>query len=123
MHQGLTGPLLDEAQIALLCGALGEDDLRAMLSELPRAARQALDEIRTAVASDNIQQARCAAHALKGLASSFGAARLAAIACEFEHATSSIASISQAIPVLDDLIGETSAALAFAGFASAGAGA
>jgi HPt (histidine-containing phosphotransfer) domain-containing protein len=109
MHERL--PLLDEAHIAMLREAVGDEDLRAMFAELPDATRQALDAVRAAVASDDAAGARHAAHTLKGVASSFGAARLAALACELEHPTSSITAISQGIAVLDDLIEETSAAL------------
>jgi histidine phosphotransfer protein HptB len=112
MHERLIGPVLDEAHIAMLREAVGDEDLRAMFAELPDAARQALDAIRAAVASDGLEAARHAAHTLKGVAGSFGAARLAAVACELEDPSSSIASISQGIPVLDDLIVQTSAALA-----------
>lgn len=119
MHERLTGPLLDEAHVAMLREAVGDEDLCAMLAELPDAARQALDAIRAAVVSDDLAVARHAAHTLKGVASSFGAARLAAVACELEHPTSSIASISQDVAVLDELIVETSAALALIGGSAA----
>jgi histidine phosphotransfer protein HptB len=104
-------PLFDEAQIALLRDALGEEDLRAMLSELPSAAGQACQNITTAVASSDLEEARRLAHALKGVASSFGAARLAAIAREFELEASSIASMMQRMPDLTAVLGETLAAL------------
>jgi histidine phosphotransfer protein HptB len=110
--KGVTGgPLFDEAQIAALRDALGEEDLRAMLSELPSAAGQALHKIRTALVSSDLEAARRAAHALKGVASNFGAARLAAIARELELEATSIASISQHILVLADTIDKTLAAL------------
>jgi HPt (histidine-containing phosphotransfer) domain-containing protein len=115
MPTALTEPLLDEAQLAILRDALGDEDLHAMLAELPGAAGDAIDRIRAAALSGDIQEARRAAHVLKGVASSFGAARLAAVASELEHPTSSIGSISQAIAVLDNLIVETSAALALVG--------
>jgi HPt (histidine-containing phosphotransfer) domain-containing protein len=105
-------PLFDVAQVALLRDALGEADLRAMLAELPNAAEQAGQKIRTALASDDLEEVRRAAHALKGIASSFGAARLAAIAREFELEATSIASMMQRMPVLADAIEKTSAAVA-----------
>jgi HPt (histidine-containing phosphotransfer) domain-containing protein len=112
MPRNLIGqPLFDLSQIALLRNALGEEDLRAMLSELPSAARQAFHEIRTALGSNDLEEIRRLAHALKGSASSFGAARLAAIACEFELESTSIASVAQRIPALADALEETLAAL------------
>jgi HPt (histidine-containing phosphotransfer) domain-containing protein len=120
MSDALTEPLLDDAQLAVLRDALGDEDLHAMLWELPGAASEAIDRIRAAVEAGDDQEARRAAHVLKGVASSFGAARLAAVACELEHPTSSIASISQGVQVLDDLIVETSAALALVGGSPSG---
>jgi histidine phosphotransfer protein HptB len=115
MFTALSEPLLDEGQLAVLRDALGDEDLQAMLSELPDAAKEAIDKIRSAVTSDDAAAARRAAHVLKGVASSFGAARLGALASELEHPTSSIASIAQGVVILDDLVVETAAALASAG--------
>lgn len=100
-------PLFDVAQIALLRDALGQEELRAMLSELPDAAGQASHSIRTAIASNDLQEARRLAHALKGVAGSFGAARLAAMAREFELEATSIASLEQRMPALARAIEET----------------
>jgi histidine phosphotransfer protein HptB len=104
-------PLFDMDQIALLRDALGEEDLRAMLSELPSAAEQACQNITTALASSDLEEARRVAHALKGVASSFGAARLAAIAREFELEATSIASMARRMPALAGTIDDTLAAL------------
>jgi len=112
MQSGLIDqPLFDLAQIALLRDALGQEDLHAMLSELPNAAGQACRNIRTALASNDLEEARRLAHALKGVAGSFGAARLAAIAREFELDATSIASLMQRMPALAVAIDETLAAL------------
>jgi HPt (histidine-containing phosphotransfer) domain-containing protein len=105
-------PLFDVAQIALLRDALGQEDLHVMFSELPRAVEQACHELRTALASNDLEEVRRQAHALKGVTSSFGAARLAAIAGEFEFEATSIAWVMQRMPALADAIEETSAALA-----------
>jgi HPt (histidine-containing phosphotransfer) domain-containing protein len=104
-------PLFDLAQIALLRDALGEADLRAMLADLPGAAERAGQKIRTALASNDLEEVRRQAHTLKGVASSFGAARLAAIAREFELEATSIASMLLRMPALADAIEKTSAAL------------
>jgi len=112
MQPGLIDqPLFDQAQIALLRGALGEDDLRDMLAELPGAAVQAFHEIWAALASNDLEEGRRLAHALKGVASSFGAARLASIAREFELEATSIESMKQRMPDLTHAIAETVAAL------------
>jgi histidine phosphotransfer protein HptB len=104
-------PLFDVAQIALLRDALGEADLRAMLADLPNAAERAGQKIREALASNDLEEVRRLAHTLKGVASSFGAARLAAIAREFELEATSIASMLLRMPALADAIEKTSAAL------------
>jgi HPt (histidine-containing phosphotransfer) domain-containing protein len=104
-------PLFDVAQIALLRDALGEVDLRAMLADLPNAAERAGQKIREALASNDLEEVRRVAHNLKGVASSFGAARLAAMAREFELEGTSIASMLLRMPVLADAIEKTSAAL------------
>jgi histidine phosphotransfer protein HptB len=112
MQRSLTDqPLFDMAQIALLRDALGEEDLRTMLSELPNVAGQACHNIRTALGSNDLGEVRRLAHDLKGVASSFGAARLAAIAREFELEASSIASMMPRMPALADAIDDTVAAL------------
>jgi HPt (histidine-containing phosphotransfer) domain-containing protein len=104
-------PLFDHVQIALLRDALGEENLRAMLSEFPGAAAQALCGIDTALSSNDLEEVRRLAHAFKGVASSFGAARLAAMAREFELEATSIASMMERMPALTDVINETLAAL------------
>ncbi|HEY0330894.1 MAG TPA: Hpt domain-containing protein [Rhodopseudomonas sp.] len=108
----LSEPLIDHTQIALLRRALGDEDLRDMLAELPEVARQGLDKIRAAVAASDLDEARRNGHALKGVASSFGAARIAAEARKIEAAGSSIAAISQGVALLERLIDETAVALA-----------
>jgi HPt (histidine-containing phosphotransfer) domain-containing protein len=105
-------PLFDVVQIALLRDALGEEDLRIMLSELPSAAGQACQKIEMALASNDLEEVRRLAHALKGVASSFAAARLAAIAREFELEAISIASMMQRMPALENTVAQTVAALA-----------
>ena len=104
-------PLFDQAQIALLRDALGQEDLRAMLSELPNAAARARDKMGAALASNDLEEARRVAHALKGVASSFGAARLAAVAGEFDLEATSNTSITQRMSALTNVIDKTVAAM------------
>lgn len=112
MQQSLTDlPLFDVAQIASLRNALGEEDLREMLLQFPSAAAEAFNNVATAFRSNELEEVRHLAHTLKGLASSFGAGRLAAIACEFELEAASIASMMQLMPALTDAIDATLAAL------------
>jgi HPt (histidine-containing phosphotransfer) domain-containing protein len=112
MQRSLTDQsLFDMAQIALLRDALGEEDLHAMLSELPNVAGRACHRIRMALASNDLEEVRRLAHDLKGTASNLGAARLAAIAREFELEAASIALMMQRMPALADAIDDTLAAL------------
>jgi HPt (histidine-containing phosphotransfer) domain-containing protein len=105
-------PLLDPVQIEMLREAMGPEDLGSMLAELPLHALQTRGAIEAALASEDLDQARREAHVLKGFASSFGAARLAAIAREMELDSPSITALRQCMPALIDIIEKTTAALA-----------
>jgi HPt (histidine-containing phosphotransfer) domain-containing protein len=109
-------PLLDDAQLDSLREALGEDDLHAMLSDLPQAALQTIDLIRGAVHSNDLDEVRRSAHVLKGVASSFGAARLAAMARELELETPTIDGVANCVPDLIETVERT--ATAFGGGAA-----
>lgn len=104
-------PLFDGLQIEMLCDAVGPDDLGAMLAELPRHAARSCEAIEAALASDDFEQACRAAHVLKGVASSFGAARLAAIARQMELESPSVAALRRHMPVLAEITRSTAAAL------------
>jgi histidine phosphotransfer protein HptB len=103
-------PLLDDAQLELLRAALDEEELCAMLSELPQAAMQAIESIDVAVQSNDIGGARRSAHVLKGVASSFGAARLAVMAREIELEMATIDCIAKCLPDLIEAVERTAAA-------------
>jgi len=112
MLEGVTQePLFDESQIELLRDALGEDELGEMFADLPEAAQRSLAAIEVAVEANDLEQAKRAAHVLKGVAGSFGAARLALIAREIELELPSVASIAQTIPVLMAALNDTAASL------------
>jgi HPt (histidine-containing phosphotransfer) domain-containing protein len=82
-----------------------------MLSEFPSAAAKLLAAIEVALASDNVDLARRAAHILKGCAGTFGAARVVEVAREIELECLSIESMRQRVPVLVDALNQTAAAL------------
>jgi histidine phosphotransfer protein HptB len=103
--------LLDDAQIELLREALDEEELSAMFADLPAAARQSLRAIEAALEQDDLDQVRRAAHVLKGVASSFGAARLSSIARAIELELPSIDSVTKCVPLLIETVERTSAAL------------
>jgi HPt (histidine-containing phosphotransfer) domain-containing protein len=104
-------PLFDREQIALLREALGPEDLGPMLAELPPQALLSLETIEAALAADDLDQSRRAAHVLKGFASSFGAARLAAIARDIELVCPSVTGMRQCMPELVATIEATAAAI------------
>jgi HPt (histidine-containing phosphotransfer) domain-containing protein len=104
-------PLLDPEQIELLRQAMGPEDLGAMLAELPQHALQSLDAIKAALAADDRDQTRRAAHVLKGFAGSFGAARLAAVARDMELECPSVKALRQCMPALVETIEATAAAI------------
>jgi HPt (histidine-containing phosphotransfer) domain-containing protein len=104
--------LFDEEQIAMLREAIGPDDLLIMLLDLPPAAEKAVAAITSALASDDIAQARRAAHILKGCAGTFGAAGLASLACEIELELPSIEAMLQRMPALIETLALTTASLA-----------
>jgi len=104
-------PLLDDEQIEMLREALDADELSAMFSELPSSAQNSLAAIEAAVAGDDLDRARREAHVLKGVASSFGAARLASIAGRIELEVTTIDAAAAWLPLLAVTVGKTVAAL------------
>jgi HPt (histidine-containing phosphotransfer) domain-containing protein len=104
-------PLFDEDQIALLREAIGPEDLLSMLSELSPAAAKSCNAIAEALMADDIDQARKAAHILKGCVSTFGAWRLAMIAAEIELELTTIDAMRDYMPILIETLNQTEAAL------------
>jgi len=104
-------PLFDAEQIKLLREAMGPEDLREMFAELPQHAGQAQDAIGAALAVDDLDQARRAAHVLKGFAGSLGAGRLAAIARMIELDAPSLIAARQYLPALAAAIEATTVRL------------
>ena len=106
-----TIPLLDEEQISLLHEALGADEFKAIYSDFPTAACAGLASVEIAVLQGDLDQAKRAAHAMKGVASSFGAERLASIACCIELEAESIAGLVPLMTMLGDTIEATNGLL------------
>lgn len=104
-------PLLDEAQIEALREALGADELRGMYGDLPASARASRDLIERAVRDQDMDAARKAAHVLKGVASSFGAMRLAEVARVIELDLPTAAAAAPFLGVLTGTVDDTVSAL------------
>lgn len=84
-------PLFDVAQVAMLRDALGADELSIMYRQLPGSIGRSLDAIDAALAAGDLAAIRSSSHALKGVASSFAAVRLEAIARQLELDVTSLA--------------------------------
>lgn len=108
-------PLIDDEQISLLREALDEVEWTAMCSQFPAAARQALDAIESGIVADDLHRVRREAHTLKGVAGSFGAARLSAVAFEIELGLDSIEAVANCAQVLVETARETIASLPLSG--------
>ena len=102
-----TEPLFENEQLDLLRAALGEDDLSAMLLQLPQAARHSFNAIQAALDAGDLDEARKAAHVLKGFSGSLGAARLSSVAREIELDLDTLASVANRMPLLSATIEAT----------------
>jgi HPt (histidine-containing phosphotransfer) domain-containing protein len=102
---------LDEYQIAALRTALGNEGLSATLAGLPQAISLSVGKIGTALDVGDLKAARWAAHALKGAASNFGAARLAALSGACDTDDISLEEIAARMPGLAEAADQTIAAL------------
>lgn len=100
-------PVFDEAKLAGLRLALGEDDLHAMMAHIPQEAVNNLNQIRAAVDARDLDAARRAAHGLKGMASNFGAKRLAVAARAIELEAPTIEAIADRVRELDAIVEAT----------------
>lgn len=88
------------------------DDLRAILALVAIEAAQCLDRIQTACADGTPTAARAAAHALSGMASNFGAARVASLAASIEASSTAGATIDPGmLRALEAAVCETDVAL------------
>jgi HPt (histidine-containing phosphotransfer) domain-containing protein len=79
-------PLLDTDRLDELRAAVG-DSYDMMIDMFPESAREELGALRAALDAGDAATARRAAHTLKGIAASFGATRVQAIAHMLEDTT------------------------------------
>lgn len=86
-------PVLDQRIVAKLRVHIKSDDLRAMLAMVAAESAQCLNRIQSACAEGTPTAAVDAAHALRGMASNFGAARVASLAASIEASCSAGTSI------------------------------
>jgi histidine phosphotransfer protein HptB len=102
-----TEPLFESDQLDLLRAALGQEDLSTMLLQLPQAAMDSLGAIQAALEAGDLDEARKAAHVLKGFSGSLGAARLSSVAREIELDLGTIAAVANRMPLLSATIQAT----------------
>jgi len=77
-------PVIDPAVYAALQNAVGAEFAAELADTFLEEASSMLADLRSARAEDNAERFRRAAHSLKSNSSTFGAARLAALARELE---------------------------------------
>jgi HPt (histidine-containing phosphotransfer) domain-containing protein len=80
--------LIDRTALARLMRAIGgdADDLRDLLGDFAESAPSLVAEMQAAIAADDVEPLRRAAHTLKSNAKDFGASALAALCGEVETA-------------------------------------
>lgn len=100
-------PIFDDATLSMLRKAL-QDDLSAVMAGIPPEAAKALKLIKTAIAAEDLEAARAAAHGLAGMALNFGAIRIAAIACNIALNSPDIGTVALQVGSLECAIRETS---------------
>lgn len=105
-------PLLDEAKLAELALSVGEDMVGVMLAMIPEEAELSVAAIGAAIGAGDLPGMRQAAHALRGVASNFGAARVTALARILEHDVASPLDAVGLVPHLNRAVADTTALIA-----------
>src|SRR5689334_14469495 len=100
-------PQFDRAQFAMLGEALGRDEFRSVLSGLPAELAAIMRRIESALGRDDREAAARACLVLKGIASNFGAARLAAICRAFARGLAQESSVAARFAELSDTVDKT----------------
>lgn len=100
-------PLFDLEKFDELREALGDDGLQEALGFVPAEASKSLAEIKSSIASGDLETAQRAAHSIKGMASNFGAVRLQNIAREIESESPDIESVTEKLASLEDVLAQT----------------
>lgn len=100
-------PVFDLVRLASLREAVGDESLQSMMSCVPDEATALLKQIQDALAANDLETARQAAHTLKGMASNLGAERVAVMARQFEQEAVSVEAASEDIGHLELAVSET----------------
>jgi CheY-like chemotaxis protein len=100
-------PIFDEERLAELRACFAQGELRTLLNSVPDEGGICLHAIKDALAANDLDAARRAAHRLKGMASNFGAMRITALARRIELEAPSIGDVRQSILQLQNALDET----------------
>ena len=104
------GELVDDAALAALGDALGNDILATMLASCAANISQYAHDLHVAVAAGYFEKSQRAAHALKGLCAQFGAPRVAALARFVENHLRSLDEILPLMPEIEETVAATTVA-------------
>ena len=104
------GELVDDAALAALGDALGNDILATMLASCAANISQYAHDLHVAVAAGDFEKSQRAAHALKGLCAQFGAPRVAALARFVENHLRSLDEILPLMPEIEETVAATTVA-------------
>ncbi len=100
-------PVFDEAILTRLREMVHESDLREAIAGVPAEAAKAVNLIKVAIAAGDVRAARNAAHTLTGMASNFGAVRLAAVGRRISLTSSDIEAVARDVAPLERALEET----------------
>ena len=108
-HEGAaeTTPLFDEEALDQLRGAIGDDVFHQMLKLVPGESARLLSDIQWALGKGDLSTAQQHAHSLRGMASNYAAARIAALAREIQDETPTLEAARDKIRNLERAIEET----------------
>ncbi|MDX2201627.1 MAG: Hpt domain-containing protein [Hyphomicrobiaceae bacterium] len=108
----MTLPLIDEAVMGEWTADLDPADVAEILAQVPGQCAACLDELKAAVAAEELAKAKRVAHKLKGMAANLGAVRLSRMARGIEIESEQLADVALCLPAVGATIAQTIAALA-----------
>ena len=97
--------VFDPAWIDALRSGLSPELVRNLLSSCLGSMEQYLAELRRCAVAGTLEDARRAAHDLKGICAQFGALQASAVARRIETETAGVAALREALPALETCLG------------------
>ncbi|MEQ1649281.1 MAG: Hpt domain-containing protein [Hyphomicrobiaceae bacterium] len=105
-------PLIDQAAMDEWCRDLEPEDIQDVLRKIPTETHQSMGLIYRAIEASDLGMARRAAHRLKGMAATLGAARLAHEAKALELDCQNLNEFSTRLGMLERTLADSLVALA-----------